>query len=141
MWYAGGMILHLVRVVALLVAACLAPSLAYAHAGHAHAGHDHHASAPADIAAPVTSGQQDQFAATVIVSTAVASAPSSTDRAGCVGHCCSGVAGMPCCGAMLVPEISAAPDIAISHLVRFARAIALLGLPPEALPKPPKFLG
>src|SRR4051812_8604391 len=120
------MILHLVRVVALLVAACLAPSLAYAHAGHAH-----HASAPTDIAAPVTSGHQDQTAATVIVKTAVASAPSSTDRGGCVGHCCSGVAGMPCCGAVLVPEISAAPDMSVSHLVRFARAIALLGLPPE----------
>jgi hypothetical protein len=139
MWYARAMILHLVRVVALLVAACLAPSLAYAHAGHTH--HADHALAPADIAAPVTAGHQDQIAATVIVKTAVASAPSSADRVGCVGHCCSGVAGMPCCGAVLVPEISAAPDMSVSHLVRFARAIALLGLPPEALPKPPKFLG
>jgi hypothetical protein len=69
MWYARGMILHLVRVVALLVAACLAPSLAYAHAGHAH-----HASAPADIAAPVMAGQQHQVVTTVIVKTAVASA-------------------------------------------------------------------
>src|SRR5207245_7302177 len=51
MWYARGMILRLVRVVALLVVACLAPSLAYAHAGHTH--HADHASAPADIAAPV----------------------------------------------------------------------------------------
>ena len=102
MWYARAMILHLVRVVALLVAACLAPSLAYAHAGHTH--HADHALAPADIAAPVTAGHQDQIAATVIVKTAVASAPSSADRVGCVGHCCSGVAGMPCCGAVLVPE-------------------------------------
>jgi len=139
MWYPYRMILHLVRVVALLVAACLAPSLAYAHAGHTH--HAHHASAPADVAAPVTAGHPDQIAATVVVKTAVASAPSSTDRAGCAGHCCGAVAGMPCCGAVLVPEMPAVPDISSSHLVLLARAIALFGLPPEALPKPPKFLG
>ena len=133
------MILHLVRVLALLLAACLAPSLAYAHAGHEH--HANRAPAPASVAAPATAGHQDQVAATVIVETAIMSAPSASDRAGCAGHCCGAAAGMPCCGAVLVPQISAVPDISISHLVRFARAIALLGLPPEALPKPPKLPG
>jgi len=141
MWYGCGMVLHLVRVLALLVAACLAPSLAYAHAGHT--DHAHHASAPADIASPATPGHKDQIAATVIVKAAVASAASSGDRtsSGCAGHCCGTAAGMPCCGAALVPEISTAPDVLNSHRVRFARAAALLGLPPDALPKPPKSLG
>jgi len=138
MCYAYKMILHSMRVVAVVVATWLAPSLAYAHGGHAH--HADHASAPAGVAAPATAGHQDQVSAPAIAQTAIARAPSAIDRAGCVGHCCSGVAGMPCCGALLVPEVSAMPDISNSHLVRFARAVALLGLPPEALPKPPKFL-
>jgi hypothetical protein len=132
------MILHLVRVLALLAAACLAPSLAHAHAGHmdharmdhARMDHAHHASAPASAAA------------TAVVEPAVASAPSSIDREGCLGHCCGAAAGMPCCGvAALVPEISAVPDFPISHLVWLAHAMVLFGLPPEALPKPPKLIG
>jgi hypothetical protein len=136
----SNMVLHLVRVLALLVAACLAPSLAYAHAGHAHS----HASAPQDM--PAAAGHHDQgrmVAAVVVKAATVSTARSAGDPepAGCAGHCCGAVTGMPCCSAVLVPEIIAAPDITTSRLVRFARADALQGLPPKALPKPPKLLG
>jgi hypothetical protein len=45
---------------------------------------------------------------------------------------------MTCCAAALVTEISVIPLFTTSHALSFARADALLGLPPEALPKPPK---
>jgi hypothetical protein len=45
---------------------------------------------------------------------------------------------MTCCAAALVTEISVIPLFTTSHALSFARANALLGLPPEALPKPPK---
>ena len=135
------MLLHLIRVVALLMAACLAPSLAFAHAGHAHG----HAPVAQDVPA-VAPGHQHQgrIVAVAVVKTLVAStAQSAGDPAagGCASHCCSGVTGMPCCGAVLVPEIATAPDVTASQLVRFGRADNLQGLPPKALPKPPRFLG
>jgi hypothetical protein len=132
------MVLHLARVFALLMAACLAPSLAYAHAGHAH-----HAPHAQDVSA---AGHKDQgqIVAGVVVTAAVASTAQSAadpEPAGCAGHCCGGVAGMPCCSAVLMPEIIAVPDVTTSQLLRFGRADALQGLPPKALPKPPKLLG
>ena len=135
------MVLHLVRVLALLLVACVAPSLAYAHAGHTHG------QAPVAQETPAAAGHHDQgriVATTAAVKGAVASAVSSAgdpSGAGCAGHCCSGVIGMPCCGAVLVPEVATAPDAAASQRVRFARANALHGLPPKALPKPPKSQG
>jgi len=132
------MILRLIRILALLVAASFAPSLAYAHAGHGHS----HAPVAQDVPAAASHGQ-GQMVAVAVVKTALASAARSADpaMAGCASHCCSGVTGMPCCGAVLVPEIVAAPDLTTSRLVRFGRADALQGLPPKALPKPPKLLG
>jgi hypothetical protein len=132
------MVLHLVRVLALLMAACLAPSLAYAHAGHAHS----HAPVAQDVPAAAGHHDQGRIVAPAVVTTAVVStARSADDPAGCGSHCCSGVLGMPCCGAVLVPEIATAPDATTWQLVRFGRADTLRGFPPKALPKPPKFLG
>jgi len=130
------MVLRLIRILALLVAASFAPSLAYAHAGHGHS----HAPVAQDVPAAASHGQGQMVA---VVKAALASAARSADpaTAGCASHCCSGVTGMPCCGAVLVPEIVAAPDLTTSRLVRFGRADALHGLPPKALPKPPKLLG
>jgi hypothetical protein len=130
------MVLHLARVLALLMAACLAPSLAYAHAGHNHA--------PLAQDVPVTAGHHNQgriVAAAVVKAAVVSTAQSAGEAAGCASHCCSGVTGMPCCGAVLVPEFLAAPNMTASKLVRFGHVDALQGLPPKALPKPPKFLG
>jgi hypothetical protein len=134
------MVLRLVRVLALLMAACLAPSLACAHAGHAH----NHAGTPQDMTVAVGHHDQGRMVAAVVVKAAIASTAQSAgdpEPAGCAGHCCGAVTGMPCCSAVLVPEIIAAPDITISRLVGFARADALQGLPAKALPKPPKLLG
>lgn len=140
---ACGMALH-PRVLQLLAAvflcaAWLAPSLASAHTGHAH-----HAPAPATIEAPVTpAAAAEQTATTTVAHIEIARAVSTAaDRGdgGCASHCCGGTAGVTCCTAALAPEVSPAPPFTGSQTFRFARAGALLGLPPEALPKPPKSL-
>jgi hypothetical protein len=133
------MVLHLARVFALLMAVCLAPSLAYAHAGHAH-----HAPLAQDVPAAASHKDHGQIVAGAVVTAAVASTAQPAgdpEPAGCAGHCCGGVAGMPCCSAVLMSEIIAVPDVTTSQLLRFGRADALQGLPPKALPKPPKLLG
>jgi hypothetical protein len=124
----------------LLCAALLAPSLASAHAGH-----NHHAAAamaePVD-APPATNVAGDiksKKPSMVRREIARASVPANDpDVSNCASHCCGGTANMTCCAAALVPEISVAPSSTTSHALLFARAGALLGLPPEALPKPPK---
>jgi len=123
----------------LLCAAWLAPSLASAHTGHAH-----DAPAPAAIEAPIApTAAVEQTGATAVARIEIAR-PASTaadrDDGGCAGHCCGGTAGVTCCAAALVPEASPTPPFARSQTFRLARAGALLGLPPEALPKPPKSL-
>jgi hypothetical protein len=123
----------------LLCAALLAPSLASAHAGH-----NHHAAAatvePADIP-PATDvageikSKPNLVRREVVRASAPASKPGLSD---CASHCCGGTANMTCCAAALVSEISVIPSFTASHALSFARTGALLGLPPEALPKPPK---
>src|SRR5499426_300748 len=123
----------------LLCAALLAPSLARAHAGHAH--HGAPPAAAENIAPPMAAKDVGQTAPTVAVKSELASAAwSGTDgtSSGCAGRCCGAAAGMPCCGAVQVPEISVAPCALSCHTIRFTPSVALLGLPPEALPKPPK---
>jgi|SoiMethySBSTD1v2_1073268.scaffolds.fasta_scaffold52310_3 hypothetical protein len=124
----------------LLCAALLAPSLASAHAGH-----NHHAAAamaePADVppAADVAGEVKSKKPSIVRRETVRASVPvSDPGVSDCASHCCGGTANMTCCAAALVSEVSVAPSSTTSHALLFARAGALLGLPPEALPKPPK---
>jgi len=119
----------------LLCAALLAPSLASAHGSHAsHASHAH----PAPVAvAQAAAGQSSGSAAIARMDIA---APALDDRrdGGCARHCCNGTASMACCTAALVPEVALAPSFTGAQPFRLARAGALLGVPPEALPKPPK---
>jgi len=125
----------------LLCAALLAPSLANAHAGHMH-----HASAAAfGPAAPPTGAERMvgkpatmSNAARHEIARAAVPASDSDGMSDCVSHCCGGTANMACCGAALVPEIAFVPAFTASHRLLFAQAGALLGLPPEALPKPPR---
>jgi len=124
----------------LLCAALLAPSLASAHAGHAH-----HATTPAVEQAPPPAAAErvagEPARAAKMARHEIASAsvrPSERDVSDCASHCCGGTANMTCCTAVLIPEISVAPAFTSSHALLFGRAGALLGLPPEALPKPPK---
>jgi hypothetical protein len=115
----------------LLCAASLAPSLASAHAGHPH----HAAAATVEPADEPRSNQSNLVRREI----ARASVPASeSDVLDCASHCCGGTANMTCCAAALVPEISVIPSLTTSHALVFARTGALLGLPPEALPKPPK---
>jgi hypothetical protein len=124
----------------LLCAALLAPSLASAHAGHHHPAASTMAE-PADVppAADVAGDIKSKKPSMVRRESVRASAPTSDPGVSdCASHCCGGTANMTCCTAALVPEISVAPSSTASHALSFARAGALLGLPPEALPKPPK---
>jgi hypothetical protein len=54
----------------------------------------------------------------------------------CGGNCCG--AGMACCGAALTLESFWIPLLQASVQLGIPRAPPLPGLPPEALPKPPK---
>jgi len=122
----------------LLCAALLAPSLASAHAGHNH----HGAAAMAEpVDVPPAADVAGEIKKPSIVRREIARASVPTrdaDVSDCASHCCGGTANMTCCTAALVPEISVAPSSTTSHALLVARAGALLGLPPEALPKPPK---
>jgi hypothetical protein len=138
--------LHLARVAVLLVAACLAPSLAYAHAGHAHHAPAAHVTPVAtDVAStPAAAAQEhaDRTIATIEVRSDVANAsqPSSDLESshGCKTRCCGAGDGMTCCGLALVPELATAPAPFSSHRITLAGVETPLGVAPDALPEPPK---
>jgi hypothetical protein len=132
--------------IVVLSAAWLMPSLASAHTGHSH----HAAAATETTVAPSAKPADTTTTAVVPTTTATrteiarAATIASIDSAavggdgGCATHCCGAAAGMTCCGAALAPEIAIGPALAGSQVLLFERAKALLGQPPEALPKPPK---
>ena len=139
------MVRHLARALVLLIATCVAPSLAHAHAGHAHSASAAHSTSLApDVAAmAAVAGHQEaaQAAATTVVRTEVSRAtPAPTDRipSGCGSRCCNCMPGMTCCPAALAPDISAEPVSLSFYAFLFLHAGVLLGVVPEALPKPPK---
>ena len=146
--------------IVVLSAAWLMPSLASAHTGHSH-----HAAAemtvapsakPADTTSttvvpttvvPTTVVPTTAVSTTTMARTEIARAATVTSidgaavgggDSGCASHCCGAAAGMTCCGAALSPEIVIGPVLADSQILSFEHASALLGQPPEALPKPPK---
>ena len=144
--------LHLARLAVLLIAVCLVPSLANAHAGHAHHG-------PAAHAMPVTAdvaytpgltveeivalaAATTHAAATTEVRSEVASAtPSVSDHGSslaCKTRCCGTGDGMTCCGLALVPEFSTGPAYPTSYRVPLVGAAPPHGRTPDALPEPPK---
>lgn len=131
--------------VVVLSAAWLMPSLASAHTGHSHHTATETTVAPsakpADTA-PTTAVPTTAMARTEIVRAAtiasIDSAPVGGEDSGCASHCCGATAGMTCCGAALSPETVIGPVVADSQILSFEHASALLGLTPEALPKPPK---
>jgi hypothetical protein len=139
------MVLHLrtvghVLAAVLLCAALLAPSLASAHADHTH----HAPPATIEPAVPPQAVERvpgECAAATSVVRHEVARAAApAADRgvSDCASHCCGGTANMTCCGAALIAEIIVVPAFTASHRLLFGHTSALLGLPPEALPKPPR---
>lgn len=134
---------QLVRFLALaaVVAAFAVPSGAWAHEGHAH----HHAPVVATAANPAPDDAATRKAppVQVIVTLAADTARSSIAGSGCAptdcgSHCCGGAAGMACCGAALAPDTLWLPALPGSARLVIPRVPPLPGLPPEALPKPPK---
>jgi hypothetical protein len=130
---------QLARILAavVLIAAVVVPSMAWAHEGH---------QAPSLARAmPASSETQAGTKAVVAVANAAAlrTARGSLPVAvgvltDCGGHCCCGVAGMACCGAALVPDPCSIPLFKTSPPFLIGDVPPLRGLPPEALPKPPK---
>jgi hypothetical protein len=140
------MVPYLARALALLIAACVAPSLANAHAGHAHSAPAAHSTPMTGNVAAAPAGHQDTTPAdaTIVIRAEVFSttpAPPDSLPSGCNGHCCNGMAGMTCCTAVLAADVSTAPVSLSSFAFLFLHAAVLLGLVPEALPKPPKSFG
>jgi len=123
---------------ALFVALWAMPSVALAHDGHAHR-------APAAVetspSAPDTSATHFDAikAGPVKISFTASELTSDSGRSasGCLGGCCGKMTGMACCGA-IIPSVIDAPPIELSALFVFNPISLVRGLPPEALPKPPK---
>jgi hypothetical protein len=116
------------------------PSLAVAHEGHAHhrsqAAPTSSESTSADTRVSDVRGHEQPAAKHVAALSATPdSAAGVVPR--CGGGCCSG-AGMACCGAALAPESFWVPLVQASAQLAIPGAPPLPGLPPEALPKPPK---
>src|SRR5262245_4660242 len=152
---------QLARVAAaiVLIAALAVPSLAIAHEGHAH--HRPHVapssaapsslestsseSLPSEATPEDVRGQADlhgheqpdaKHVAALTVTRDVPTAAGGATR--CSVGCCGGGAGMACCGAALAPDSFWIPFPQASTQLGIPRAPPLPGLPPEALPKPPK---
>jgi hypothetical protein len=137
---------QLLATIVVLSAAWLMPSLASAHIGHSH-----HAAAATETTVAPSTKPADTTTTTAASTTAVARTETAAHAAtiasidgaavdgnGCASHCCGAAAGMSCCGAALAPETVIGPVLADSQILSFEHASALLGQPPEALPKPPK---
>jgi hypothetical protein len=122
---------------ALLIAACLAPSMASAHAGHSHAPTTAQSAPAAEVDANAVQ------TAVVILAEVTNATPiwTGVPVSACASHCCSGHGGMTCCTAALTPETSTAPDFSGVYCLLLTQSGPLPGLVPEALPKPPKSFG
>jgi hypothetical protein len=121
----------------LLVAAIL---VAGSISAHAHGGHTH--ATPAVDKASFTERQAalQQCAAKPSINRLANAAQNSEVPAasGCADHCCGGANGMCCCGTALLPQTCFVPFFE-THLRFVIRDIpAPTGIPPDALPKPPK---
>jgi hypothetical protein len=125
-----------------LIAAFAVPTLAIAHEGHAHhpsqvAASVPESTSPDTCAADIRGDAQPATKRAAVLS----AAPDSSNAAAgvvqrCGGSCCS--SGMACCGAALAPDAISIPLVQASTQLAIPRAPPLPGLPPEALPKPPK---
>jgi hypothetical protein len=126
----------------IVIAAFAVPSLATAHEGHAH----HTATVQKAAAAPSQTRSSVQAATVergVIEASLTAAAPAPAGPVGsavdsCASHCCGGSAGMTCCGAALAPDPFCVALFRASVPFAVSRDLPPSGLPPEALPKPPK---
>src|SRR4051794_34968276 len=121
----------------LVIAAVFAPAAARAHSGHPHSA----TVSVATVSGPAASYHQTAAAElrTEVMNAVPASTRPPTEL--CSGHCCSGIAGATCCSVALAPDVVMPPDRSGSSRLLIACTQALLGLAPEALPKPPRLIG
>jgi hypothetical protein len=125
---------------AVCVALLAMPSVALAHGGHVHearGGVAAKAAAPDAAGSVAAASERDVQSANSFVAD-----PSTALRnsdCGCVGGCCHGMPGMSCCSVALIPDpIEALPARLFAAFTATHSRLGH-GLPPEALPKPPKF--
>jgi hypothetical protein len=122
----------------ILAAAFVAPISAQAHDGHVHAAR---AASKLNPHPPHDAALRHQAASKlsiVSVTDAGPFGPTAPVTRGCADHCCGGAGGMACCGAALAPDTCFFPLFHVSALFVICDVPPLPGLPPEALPKPPK---
>jgi hypothetical protein len=139
--------LQLARILAavVVIAAFAVPSPASAHEGHLHHAPGAVQAAPASSPALAHDKAHDKAAvAEAIASVATLGAARTPDLGAsgvprdCAGHCCGGSAGMACCGAALAPDPICVPIFRTSVPFVVPHDLPSSGLPPEALPRPPK---
>jgi hypothetical protein len=126
----------------IIAAALVAPSFAQAHDGHTHFSP---LSGPVDAVAKQHPSRQIHTItkAALAVDIANAARPHAGGARpplpiGCGSDCCGPAAGMACCGAVLAPDLWSIPLFKASLSFFTPEASPSLGVPPEALPKPPK---
>ncbi|GJE25871.1 hypothetical protein [Methylobacterium organophilum] len=135
---------RLLAAVIVMIAACLGVSAAQAHDGHVHQGHAHHPPVPAVASAPLagsTLAAQETVtrAAPRFAEAALRDGREAGDDQPCGGQCCS--RGMTCCHSALTPGLLVTgPAPTPSAPVAALQQAQPPGLPPEALPKPPRSL-
>jgi hypothetical protein len=125
----------------IVIAAFAVPSLATAHEGHGHHTATVQKAAPAPSQMPASELAAAVERGVVEASLTTAPAPAgAVDSAidGCASHCCGGSTGMTCCGAALAPDPFCVALFRASVPFAVSRDLPPSGLPPEALPKPPK---
>jgi hypothetical protein len=117
------------------------PSVALAHDGHAHRAPAIFETSSSSIlttsATTFGAGKDSQIEISITAAKLAFNSGSST--VGCGSGCCDSMAGMACCGGgALIPSAIEALPISVSSLFDFDQIFPAHGLPPEALPKPPK---
>jgi hypothetical protein len=126
----------------IIAAALVAPSFAQAHDGHTHFS-------PLSGQVDAVVKQHPSGQLHIITKTALAVDIASAARPhaggagrplplGCGSDCCGPAAGMACCGAALAPDLFSIPLFKASLSFFTPEVPPTLGVPPEALPKPPR---
>ena len=120
----------------ILSAASVVPSQARAHGGHVHA-------VPAAETGHVMAQHASKQPAVAGRTSAKLAKADLRNRGvpptgGCADHCCGGANGMSCCGSALLPQFCFVPFLEAYSRFVIRDLPAPTGIPPDALPKPPK---
>jgi hypothetical protein len=130
---------HFARILAgvILATVLFVPIAASAHEGHVHHSAAATQSSSSSIQPDAAESSREQHVVRASELRSSYSPAGVSPDCYCCG-CCGGAAGMGCCGAALAPDACSDPLHHSSQRVAIAQAAPLPGVPPEALPKPPK---